>query len=295
MAAVIGAETTPTIGAVFISEHWAKEAQLATRKEQVLAGTVDTQYDSVMSSGATLHIAHVLNQGVTAKSDNTLVIADAQTPTNQDITVSRYMYTATNWQSIVQKQADIVDLNKIAGQFGYALQGQVETDLAGLPDGLSTNIVGVFGQELTMDQWEEIWQKMQVGLAPRDNRTAWLSSAAISAWRKLGVTISSDYSKTGFGALDAGTIGQFLGFRMVESQYLESPAAGQHDCVVFHRDQFGLIRQQQPKVERERILLDLADLVVAWELFTTYETEIIAETAATETLTDAFGVWVKTV
>lgn len=295
MADLVAGATTTTVGAVFISEHWAKEAQLATRKEQVLAGTVSTKYESEMKTGRTLHIAHVLNQAATAKADGTQVVPDANIPTNQDITVDRYFYTATNWGSKIQTQADIVDINKIAGQFGYALQGQVETDLAGLPDGLSTNVVGTFGQELTMDQWEEIWQKMQVGLAPRDNRTAWLSSAAISAWRKLGVTISSDYSKTGFGALDAGTIGQFLGFRMVESQYLEAPATGQHDCVVFHRDQFGLIRQQQPKVERERILLDLADLVVAWELFTTYETEIIAEAAGAESLTDQWGVWVKTV
>ncbi len=248
-----------------------------------------------MRSGRTLHIAHVLNQAATAKADGTQVVPDAGTPTNQDITVDRYFYTATNWGSKIQTQADIVDINKIAGQFGYALQGQVETDLAGLPDGLSTNTVGVFGQELTMDQWEEVWQKMQVGLAPKEDRFAWLSSAAISALRKLGTPISGDYTKSNLGALDMATIGMFLGFKIIESQYLEAPAAGQHDCGVHQRNQYGLIRQQQPKIERERVLLDLADLVVGWELFTTYETEIISETAATETLTDAHGVWIKTV
>ncbi|HSE43736.1 MAG TPA: hypothetical protein VLA89_00250 [Gemmatimonadales bacterium] len=295
MAAVIGGETTPTIGAVFISEHWAKEAQLATRKEQVLAGTVDTSYESEMRSGRTLHIAHVLNQAVTAKSDNTLVVPDTNTPTNQDITVTRYFYTATNWQSITQVQADVVDINKIAGQFGYALQGQIETDLAGLPDGLSTNVVGTFGQELTMDQWEEVWQKMQVGLAPKNDRFAWLSSAAISALRKLGTPISGDFTKSNLGALDMATIGMFLGFKIVESQYLESPATGQHDCGVHQRKQYILIRQQQPKIERDRILGDLSDLVVGWELFVTAEREIIAEAAGAESLTDQHGVWLKTV
>ena len=295
MAAVIGSETTPTIGAVFISEHWAKEAQLATRKGQVLAGTVDTQYESEMSTGRILHIAHVLNQAVTAKSDNTLVVPDAQTPTNQDITVSRYFYTATNWQFQTQVQADIVDIEKVAGQFGYALQGQVETDLAGLPDGLSTNVVGTFGQELTMDQWEEIWTKMQVGLAPAGDRFAWLSSAAISALRKLGTPISSDYTKTNMNALDDATIGKFLGFKIIESQYLESPASGQHDCGVHHRSQYILVRQQQPKMERERVIGDLSTLIVGWELFITAEREIIAEAAGAESLTDSHGVWVKTV
>jgi hypothetical protein len=280
---------------VFISEHWAKEAQLATRKAQVLAGTMDTQYESEMSSGRILHIAHVLNQAATAKQDNTIVVPDANTPTNQDITVSRYYYTATNWQFQTQVQADIVNVEKIAGQFGYALQGQVETDAAGLPDGLSTNVVGTFGQELTMDDWESVWQKMQVGLAPQEDRFAWLSSAAISALRKLGTPISSDYTKSNMDALDNATMGKFLGFKIIESQYLESPATGQHDCGVHQKKQYLLIRQQQPKMERERVIGDLSTLVVGWELFVTSEREIIAEAAGAESLTDAHGVWIKTV
>ena len=294
MAAIIGSETTPTIGAAFISEHWSKEAQLATRKNQVLAGTVDTRYESEMRSGRTLHIAHVLNQAATAKSDNTLVVPDANTPTNQDITVSRYYYTATNWQFQTQVQADIVTVEDIAGQMGYALAGQVETDLAGLPDGLSRSR-GTFGQELTMDDWEAVWQDMQTGLAPKGDRFAWLSSAAISAIRKLGTPISSDYTKSNIGALDDATLGMFLGFKIVESQYLESPAAGQHDNGVHHRSQYILIRQQQPKIERDRVLGDMSTLVVGWELFVTAEREIIAEAAGAETLNDNYGVWLKSV
>lgn len=294
MAAIIGSETTPSIGAAFISEHWAKEAQLASRKAQVLAATVDTQYESEMRSGRILHIAHVLNQTVTAKSDNTLVVPDANTPTNQDITVSRYFYTATNWQFQTQVQADIVNVEKIAGQFGYALQGQIETDLAGLPDGLSDS-VGTFGVELTMDDWESAWQKMQVGLAPMADRYAWLSSAAVSAWRKLGLPINADYTRTNTGAIDDATVGKFLGFQMVESQYLESPAAGQHDCGVHQKQQYILIRQQQPTIERERVLGDLSTLVVGWELFVTAEREIVQEAAGAESLDDNWGVWLKTV
>ena len=301
MAAVIGSETTPAIGAVFISEHWSTRAQLATRKSQVLAGSVDTRYESEMKSGRILHVAHVLNQAVTAKSDNTLVVPDAQTPTNQDITVSRYFYTATNWQFQTQVQANIVSVEDIADQMGYALQGQVETDLAGLPDGLATNVVGTFGQELTMDDWELIWQKMQTGLAPKDNRYAWLSSAACSAIRKLGTPISADFTRSNLAAMDEATIGMFLGFKILESQYLEAPATGQHDCSVHfkgnaqHGGQYILIRQQMPTIERDRIIGDLSTLVVAWELFVTAEREIIAEASGAESLTDQYAVWVKTV
>lgn len=295
MAAVIGAETTPTIGAVFISEHWMKEAQLATRKAQVLAGTMDTRYEAEMRTGRIMHIAHVLNQTPTAKSDNTLVVPDANTPTNQDITVSRYYYTATNWQFQTQVQADIVNIEDIAGQMGYALQGQVETDAAALPVAASANIVGTYGQELTMDDWESIWQKAETKLWPKEDRFAWISSATESAIRKLGTPINSQYTSTNLAALDKATLGMFLGFKMIASQYLQSPSAGQHASGSHHKSGLILVRQQQPTVERDRIVGDLSSLVVAWELFITAEREIIAEAAGAESLDDSFHTWIKSV
>ena len=296
MASDLGGSTevTPTIAAVFIPEHWAKEAQLAARKGQVLAGTVDTQYESEMKSGRILHIAHVVNYAVTAKSDNTVVVPDYNTPTNQDITVSRYVYSASYLQSVTEIQEEYGYNTLAAGQIGYALLGDVESQLAGLPDGLSDS-VGTFGVELTTDDWESAWTKLQVGLAPMGERTAWLSSAACSAWRKLGVTISSDFTKSNENALDDAKIGRFLGWDMVESQYLESPATGQHDCAVFQKEQFLLIRQQQPKFEKERIVGDLSTLVVGWELFVTAEREIDKSQSGGESLDDTWGVWLKTV
>ena len=295
MAAVIGGESTPAIAAVFIPEHWMSEVQLASKKKQVLAATMDTRYNGEMRSGRTAHIAHALNTAATAKTDNTLVAPFAQTPTNQDITVSRYFYSSVNIQFATDLQEELGYSEIMAGQLAYALNGQVETDAAGLPDGLSTNTVGTFGNELTMDDWESIWQKLQVGLAPQEDRFAWLSSAAISAIRKLGTPISADFTRSNLNALDNATIGTFLGFKIVESQYLEAPAAGQHDCCAFHRSQFILITQQEPKVERERIIGDLSNLVVAWNLFITAEREIVTEATGAESLDDSFGVWVKTV
>src|SRR3990167_1586562 len=293
--AVIGLETTPTIAAVFIAEHWSSNVQLATRKEQVLAGTVDTLLESEMASGRIAHIAHALNTTPTSKSDNTVVVPDAATPTNQEVTIDQYYYSAVNVQFVTETQDTLGFSDIMAGQLGYALQGQIETTLAGLPDGLTTNVVGTFGVELTMDDWESVWQKMQVGLAKKEDRFAWLSSAAISALRKLGTPISGDFTKTNLGALDMATIGMFLGFKIIESQYLEAPAAGQHDCGVHQLEQYILVRQKQPSVERDRILGDLSTLIIAWELFGTAERQIIAEAAGAESLTDAHGVWVKTV
>ena len=225
MAGLIGSEITPAIAAVFIPEHWMKEAQLAGRHNQVLAGTMDTQYEGEMQSGRVAHIAHVLNLTTTAKADNTIVVPDANTPSNQDITVSNYYYTAFNVQSVteVQNEYDLIQL--YGGQIGYALQGAVETTNAALPDDLSA-YVGTLGVELTMDDWEAAWQALQIAGAPPEDRFAWLSSGAVSAIRKLGTPISADYTRSNLAALDNATIGKFMGFTIVESQYLQAPATG---------------------------------------------------------------------
>ncbi len=288
-------EITPTVAAVFIPEHWAKKAQLAARKGQVLAGTMDTQYEAEMSSGRIIHIAHVLNLAVTAKSDNVVVIPDVNTPTNQDITVSTYVYSSFNVQSVTDIQNEYGLMELYAGQIGYALQGAVEASAAGLPDDLSTNTVGTLGIELTMDDWESAWTKLQVAHAPLENRFAWLSSAAISALRKLGTPINRDYTAANTNALDNATMGKFLGADIVESQYLEAPATGQHECSFHQKQQYILIRQKAPTIERERLLGDLSTLTVGWELYTVAEREIITEAAGAESLNDSWGVWLKTV
>lgn len=296
MAMGPGSEITPTIAAVFIPEKWIKRVQLATRKAQVLAATTDTQYEGEMSTGRIFHIAHALNLSVTAKSDNTVVVPDANTPTNQDVTISRYVYSSFNVQSVTQVQDGLGYMETMSGQIGYALNGDVEDQLTDLPASLTSNTaVGAYGAELSMDDWETIVQTLDAGLAPRGrDRFSWISSKGESAWRKLGTPISRDFTAANQNALDDATISRFLGMTLVVSQYLNTSGGGTQS-VAFHRQQFILVRQVRPKVEKQRILGDLADLVVGWELYTTAERQIVAEAAGAESLTDKFGVLVKTV
>src|SRR4030042_179254 len=137
-------EATTTTGAVYLKQHYAAEAQLAARKAQVLAGTLDTQYEAVMQSGAALKIPHVVNMAVTAKSDNTTVTPDYPTPTDQNITVASWYYTAMYVNSRLPVQNDYDYVTLYGGQIGYALAGQIETDCASLPAGLATKPVGTF-------------------------------------------------------------------------------------------------------------------------------------------------------
>jgi len=296
MASLLGAtaEITPTIAAVFIKQHYSAEASLACRKAQVLAGTVDTSYSAVMSSGAALKIPQVVNLTPQTKADNTTVVPEIITNLDQDITVGTYVYTAFYVPSITQIQNDYDYITLYGGQIGYALQAAIETSCSDMPDDLSDS-VGTLGLELTMDDWETAWQKLQVGLAPMNDRFAWLSSAAVSAIRKLGTPISADFTRTNMAALDTATLGMFLGMKIIESQYLHAPATGQHECAAFQRQQFILIRQKEPTVERDRMLGDIADLVVGWEIYGTAERELTSETAATTTVDDNWGVWLKTV
>ncbi len=253
---------------------------------------MDTSYESEMKSGRILHIAHMLNLAVTVKSDNTIVVPDANTPTNQDVTVSRYVYSAVNIQFVTQVQDAYSIMQKNTGQIGYALAGDVEAQLATMPANFGTNVVGTLGLEPTMDDFESAWQKLDVGLAPDEDRFWWLSSAGVSAWRKLGITVNNLYTSANANALDNASVSEFLGARMVKSQYLVASGGG-HQNALFQRQQCLLVRQQMPKIERDHIVGDMSDLVLGWELYVNAETQIVAEAAGAESLNDGFGVYFK--
>ena len=79
------------------------------------------------------------------------------------------------------------------------------------------------------------------------------------------------------------------------SNLLESDAAGQHDCALFHKDVLALVCQQEPHVESQRVIQAIADAYVCSTIYGVKEIDRPAEAAACATNGDAFGVYLATV
>lgn len=289
------AETTTTTAAAFLKEVWTGATLDAIQFARVLAATVREWPKEDLQSARTIHIPHVSNLTGNSKTQGTDVTFEAITQTNQDITVSTWRYAAFEVNSLVQVQSQYDLIEKYSQKAGYALERGIETDLAGLPDGLSTS-QGTFGLELTDDDYNTVVTNLDDNGAPDEDRFIWLSPAAVAAARKIDRFVSRDFVQgENARAVETAMMGMLYGGTIIKSQLLESPSAGQHDCAFFQRNQFILAVQQEPILESDRIIESLTDAVVAHEIHTVAEAEIPAEAAGSESLDDEWGNWLKTV
>lgn len=289
------AEITTTTASAFLGEDWTRETIDAAEHEMVLAATVRTIGSQETRGNRTLHIPHVSNLTANTKTQGTDVTYEAITQTNQDITINTWRYVAMEVNSMVEVQSRYDLLQEYAGKLGYALQRGVETDLAGLPDNLSTSH-GTFGVEFTEDDFNYVVTLLDDAAVPMEGRVWWASPAFVANMRKIDKFTSKDFvSGTNAKAVENATMGQLFGGRVVQSALLESPAAGQHDNAYFHRNQFLLVKQMDARTERDRNIDSLTDCVVSHMIHTVAEAEIPAEAAGSESLGDSFGVWIKSV
>jgi hypothetical protein len=278
-----------------LGEEWTRFTIDAAEFEMVLQDTVRQIGPQETRGNRILHIPHVSNLTANTKTQGTDVTYEAITQTNQDITINTWRYVAMEVNSLVEVQSRYDLIEEYSGKMGYALARGFETDLAGLPDNLSVSH-GTFGVEFTEDDFNTVVTLLDNAGAPTSNRVWWASPAFVANMRKIDKFTSSDFnSGVNRRAVETATMGQLLGGRVVQSALLEAPAAGQHDNAYFHRDQFIMVKQMAPKVEKDRIIDSLTDAVVAHAIHTVAEAEIPAEAAGSESLGDSFGVWIKSV
>lgn len=287
-------EVTTTTAAAFLPEMWTNFTIDAIQFARVLQETVRRLGPQEVSNTRTLHVPHVSNLTATTKTEGTDVNFETITQTNQDITINTWRYVAFEVNSLVEVQSKYNLVQKYTEKIGYALSRGFETDLAALPDNLSTS-VGTFGIELTEDDFNTAVTNLDNNGAPED-RFWWASPGLVAAIRKIDKFVSKDFvSNENTRAVETAEVGMLLGGRVIKSALLESPAAGQHDCAFFARPQFILIEQMPAKVETDRIIESLTDAVVGHAIHTVAEAEIPAEAAGSESLDDEWGNWLKTV
>lgn len=291
------AETTTTTAAAFLGEAWVKETIDAVQFNMVLADTVRKIGRQETQGNRILHIPHVSNLTANTKTQGTDVTYEAITQTNQDITINTWRYVAMEVNSMVEVQSRYDLIEEYSDSMGYALQRGVETDLAGLFDNLSVSH-GTFGVEFTEDDFNYVTQLLDDAGAPINGRVWAASPGFVANMRKIDKFVSKDFvsaNSKNARAVEDATMGDLFGGRVIQSQLLEAPSAGQHDNALYHKNQFILVEQMPARVERDRIIDSLTDAVVAHMIHTVAEAEIPAEAAGSESLGDSFGVWIKSV
>ena len=269
-------EMTSTTAAAFLPTIWSDDVRDAIEYEEVLAKLCNTKYEAELSVGRTIQIpidSNLNTQNKTEGVSNTISFQSmpgtSGSGTNyQSVTVSVYQYAAQLLNAVVAAQSKYEERQRISHKLGYSLMRGVEVTIAALPQSFS-QIVGTLGADPTEANLRRAWQYLaDAGVS--DNSQWVLGPAAISALFANDKYTSKDFI-SGKSAIESAQLPDLYSFPVFKSNLLRTPAAGQTECSLFHREALILLRQIKPTVREQFLIRNIADGIVAYDLYNAVE------------------------
>ena len=260
----------------FAPTIWADDTNDALEYEMVLPTLVNTSYESQMTLGRILRIPIRGNLDTQTKTEGVSNLITFQAPvgtsteygvgtspaTHQDVTVSTYEYAAQLLNSVLAVQSNYDERTRTAHALGYALARGVEVTIAAL-FGSFSQIVGTLGADPDDAILRRAWQYLaDVGV--QDNATFVLNPSAIAALFGSDKFTSGDF--VGKKVIESATLPMIYGYGVVRSNLLATSCTGVN-CALLHKNSIILIRQIQPTVREQFLIRNIADGIVAYNLY----------------------------
>ena len=271
---------TTTTAANFIPEIWSKDAKIAVEANLVLAKRVNRQFESELQVGDTLHIPDVSNMSVSDKSAGTDVTFETITEGETQVVINKHKYAAFKLEDIVKVQANQDLMARYTDRMGYGLAKKVDSDLGALYTDLGQT-VGSQGSAVTDANLRRAIQYLDDADAPSGDRTWVVKPAAMSDILGIDKFVRADavgylasmspivratLERGEFNPAEVkGYFGQIYGLAVFVSTNLASSGTSPitYHNLLFHRDAFVLVMQQDIRVQVDYNIRSLADEVVA--------------------------------
>ena len=269
-------EMTSTTHSAFLPTIWSDDIREAIEYEEVVSKLVNTQYEDELSVGRTVRIPIDSNYNTQTKSEgvsNTItfqsMVGTTGSGTNfQDVTVSVYEYAAALLNAVVAAQSKYDERQRISHKLGYSLMRGVEITITALPQSFS-QIVGTLGADPTEANLRRAWQyERDAGVTA--NCSWWLGPAAVSSLFANDKYTSKDFI-SGKSAIESAQLPDLYNFPVYVSNLLRAPASGQTECALVHREAIILVRQIKPTVREQFLIRNVADGLVAYNLYNAVE------------------------
>lgn len=285
---------TTTTAASHIDEVWVDGVIRALEFSLVIAPKVDRSW-TYQGHGDVYHKARIPNIESQTKSASSALNATVYTDTEQTITINVHQACAIKHEDI----ATLLSRNDVKGEMkkkmGYSLGRAVDVNLATLPQNFSQN-VGTLGVELTYENLLRAVQYLEDTGYNMMSDVCWIvSPAQKSGFMKMDTFVASTYvgEERARRASEDAFIGRFQGAPIYVSNLVRSPASGQHENFLFHKETIALVMAQEPKISVDRIALDLADVIVSDQVYGYAEITRYSETPGNITATDEGAVLLK--
>lgn len=252
---------TPTTGAVFIPEVWAREVQMARRNKLVMANLVDHQYEDDIAYGDTVHITSIAEMTADAITPGTALTPVAPTETEQTLVIDQYYGKAIELQDMLKRQSKVELMKPYADVIGFALAKAIDASLLAQYANVETTHKQTAIANLTFNGIVDAHGLLDQDNVPQEDRVLVVNWAGLADLRKLDEFKS--YNETGEVGLvekKMGIVGSIYGAPVYLTNAVAS-ASSAYQMLLFHKSAFAIAVQKQPEMESDRDILKKADLL----------------------------------
>lgn len=263
---------TPTTGANFIDEVWAKDIQENRRDLLIALKAVDHQYESaVLSHGDTVHIVAIPELTTQAITPGTEMTVQDATPTEQLLVVDQYEGVPVRIQDMLKKQSTYELRAPYVDRISFALANAIDSYIMGLWDDFATANKPAAVAALTFEVIVDAHQILDTANVPQDGRALIVNGLGLADLRK--VAEFSMYDKTGENGLvktKDGIVGTIYNTPVMVTNAVATTGTtptAQAKFLLVHKSAIAAAVQLKPEVEYDRNILMKADIIAGSTLF----------------------------
>lgn len=264
---------TPTTGAVFIPEVWAKDIMENRRKKLVALKLIDHQWESqVLNQGDTVHITSIAPLTASAITPGSPIVPVANTEVEQTLVIDQYYGVGVEIQDMLKKQSAYDLRAPYVSEISYALAKAIDTDLLAEWTNAATANKQTAVANLTFNGIVDAHSLLDAADVPQDGRALVVNALGLADLRKLAeFTMYDKTGKAGLVSNDAddanpGLVGTIYGAPVYMTNQV-AVAGGSAKNLLIHRSAIAVAVQIKPEVEYDRDILKKTDIITGSALW----------------------------
>lgn len=259
---------TPTTGAVFIDEVWAKDIQENRRNKLIATKLVDHQFESqILNHGDTVHITSIAPLTATAITPGSPIVPIANTETEQTLVIDQYYGVGVELQDMLKKQSTYNLRKPYVDEMSYALATKIDESLLAEWTNVATANKMTAVASLTFAGIVDANVLLDKANVPMSDRALVVNATGLGDLRKLAeFTMYEKTGKEGLVSSDFGLVGQIYGAPVYMTNAVPK-AGGSAKNMLIHKSAFAVAIQMKPEMEYDRDILKKTDIITGSALW----------------------------
>lgn len=262
------ATQTPTTGAVFIPEVWAKDIQENRRNKLIALKLIDHQFESaVLNQGDTVHITSITPLTASAITPGSPIVPTANTETEQTLVIDQYYGVGVEIQDMLKKQSAYELRKPYTDEIAYALANAIDTDVLAEWTNVATANKQTAIAALTFSGIVDAHVLLDKANVPMSDRALVVNAYGLGDLRKLAeFTMYEKTGKVGLVTEDFGLVGQIYGAPVYMTNAIPV-SGGSAKNMLIHKSAFAAAVQIKPEMEHFRDIFKKSDSITGSALW----------------------------